>query len=467
MATAITTAFEHWNAQQVLNGLAARPDTVIFANVPGLDPNADIDRGAGLPAAEHIVYRHLVDQAGIVNENAVAYSVVLDTTVGDFEFNWMGLLHESSNTLCMVVHTLPQQKIATNGGFQGNNITRTFLMSFAGAAESSKVNVTAETWQIDFTARLTGIDESIRLSNLDYYGAAAFVGGGFKVAIHGGNYHIAPGVGYVGGLRVVLDNELIIPVNPDFSKIYLDVTHQGTITGRWQSVFAIRQLNELSDYIDAIGNKHYTVELAVNNQNQAGDVRPEPPMLTELMYLVGMPIPWPSDVLPDSSKFAFMHGQQFDLNAYPRLAKIYHTGWLPDMRGLVIKGAGNGRTKLTREEDDNKWHTHGGYTHDADLGSRLTTSFDYGIKETSTNGNHNHAYQTGGTVGGGLPSLINGHGGYKYTEPGGDHVHSVNIGAHAHWVEIGAHSHGLTIGHIGSSEVTVKNLAFNYIVRLA
>ena len=49
----------------------------------------------------------------------------------------------------------------------------------------------------------------------------------------------------------------------------------------------------------------------------------------------------------------------------------------------------------------------------------------------------------------------------------GAHSHSVGIGAHSHTVAIGAHSHTITVAASGNEETTVKNIVFNYIVRLA
>ncbi|EPE4703252.1 phage tail protein, partial [Escherichia coli] len=49
----------------------------------------------------------------------------------------------------------------------------------------------------------------------------------------------------------------------------------------------------------------------------------------------------------------------------------------------------------------------------------------------------------------------------------GDHQHTVPIGAHTHTLALGSHGHGLTINPTGNAENTVKNIAFNYIVRLA
>ncbi len=49
----------------------------------------------------------------------------------------------------------------------------------------------------------------------------------------------------------------------------------------------------------------------------------------------------------------------------------------------------------------------------------------------------------------------------------GAHAHTVGIGAHAHTVALGAHGHTITVNAVGNAENTVKNIAFNYIVRLA
>lgn len=57
-----------------------------------------------------IQYRAPVTQYGLLSPNATAFSIILDTTVGDFEYNWIGLLNESG-VLCMIAHTPRQQKL--------------------------------------------------------------------------------------------------------------------------------------------------------------------------------------------------------------------------------------------------------------------------------------------------------------------------------------------------------------------
>ncbi|EHK7367563.1 hypothetical protein IEE74_005263, partial [Escherichia coli] len=58
-------------------------------------------------------------------------------------------------------------------------------------------------------------------------------------------------------------------------------------------------------------------------------------------------------------------------------------------------------------------------------------------------------------------------GGHAHNVHIGAHNHTIGIGAHAHSVIIGPHGHTITVNATGNAENTVKNIAFNYIVRLA
>ncbi|MGV3817175.1 phage tail-collar fiber domain-containing protein [Citrobacter freundii] len=203
-------------------------------------------------------------------------------------------------------------------------------------------------------------------------------------------------------------------------------------------------------------------------------------------YPVGAPIPWPSDVVP--AGYALMQGQPFDRPTYPLLALAYPSGVIPDMRGQTIKGKPDGRVVLSQELDGIKSHDHGATVASTDLGNRDTTgfdygnksvsSFDYGTKTTNNGGSHAHGMEGRSSDGGGSYVVTGNGGGWSSpsTQAGGDHAHSVyigahdhivGIGAHAHSVYIGAHSHGVTVWASGHAENTVKNTAFNYLVRLA
>ncbi|HBN6434123.1 TPA: tail fiber protein, partial [Escherichia coli] len=232
-------------------------------------------------------------------------------------------------------------------------------------------------------------------------------------------------------------------------------------------------------------------------------------------FPVGAAIAWPSDSVPDG--YAIMQGQSFDRAAYPLLAEAYPSGVLPDMRGWVIKGKpASGRAVLSQEMDGIMSHTHEAsasatlpVTRESsvfDYGRKQTSRFDYGTKTTSEGGRHEHdlsataeaggehrhemdVFSTAGSGG----KLMAGGGtgtGSQFTGTDGEHIHDVSgraladeghshaveIGAHIHDVVIGPHSHMFTVdGHehvisvsaTGNTENTVRNIAFNFIVRLA
>ncbi|EGP4644546.1 prophage tail fiber N-terminal domain-containing protein [Escherichia coli] len=238
---------------------------------------------------------------------------------------------------------------------------------------------------------------------------------------------------------------------------------------------------------------------------------------SEQFYPPGAPIPWPSDTVP--SGYALMQGQAFDKSAYPKLAAAYPSGVIPDMRGWTIKGKpASGRAVLSQEQDGIKSHTHSASASSTDLGTKTTSSFDYGTKSTNNTGAHTHslsgstgsagAHTHGNGIrwpgGGGSALAFYDGGGFTYVKdsqyqvsPGtsssrsyyqriqtqsagahthslsgtaassGAHAHTVGIGAHTHSVAIGSHGHTITVNAAGNAENTVKNIAFNYIVRLA
>lgn len=272
----ITTAFEQWKAQEAAGGNTVVVDEFVLALVPGLEPNAPIDRSEGLPPAGQIVHRQAVNKTGVVNQNAVVYSITLGTEIGDFDFNWIGLVNKTSGTVAMIVHAPTQRKIANANGQQGNALTRSFLMEYDGAASETGITVPAETWQIDFTARLTGIDEMQRLINLDHYGLGAFFADGFLVAKTGQQYYVTAGSAYVGGLRAVLaaNTDIIVSAKP--VKVWADVSLQGNVVSQWESVITVTVAATLADYQDNAGFMHRVFAVAsIDAAGNITDLRPQ------------------------------------------------------------------------------------------------------------------------------------------------------------------------------------------------
>ncbi|EIK5442469.1 tail fiber protein, partial [Salmonella enterica] len=184
------------------------------------------------------------------------------------------------------------------------------------------------------------------------------------------------------------------------------------------------------------------------------------------LYPVGAPIPWPSDNIP--AGYAIMQGQTFDKSAYPLLAIAYPSGVILDMRGWTIKGKpASGRAVLSQEMDGNKSHSHTARAQDTDLGTKSTSSFDYGTKSSGSGGGHVHefgSYVNSYWGDSNHTSLHAGDG--AWTKEAGIHAHTTWIGPHGHTMYIGPHGHLVIVDPDGNEEVTVKNIAFNYIVRL-
>jgi hypothetical protein len=166
-------------------------------------------------------------------------------------------------------------------------------------------------------------------------------------------------------------------------------------------------------------------------------------------YPIGAPIPWFSDTIP--ANHTAMQGQSFDKTKNPLLAQVYPSGILPDMRGQTLKGKpASGRAVGSLEADGNKSHGHTG----------TASATDLGTKATNATGDHAH---------GGVPSRTSPWdiGGSTWQYFNFSSIGSTDsAGNHSHTVYIGPHGHDVIVNAAGNPEVTVKNIAVNYITRL-
>lgn len=233
----------------------------VLANIDGLGAEP-VNRIASLPAPADIMDELNVTKFGYVNTNQVVYSLVMDSSIGDYDFNWVGLV-DDEGVLIAVTHTPLIQKRATSGGVPGNNLTRNFLIAYSGIQATTAIDVPAETWQIDFNARLHGIDERERLSNFDIYGAASFMDTGWQVVRDGATttYNVLPGIGYVGGIRIASAVAQPVTVASGPNSIWVDVSLQGDISDMSPVVDFVVSNVAQADYTDPNGFKHYLTKL--------------------------------------------------------------------------------------------------------------------------------------------------------------------------------------------------------------
>lgn len=263
MGASITLAGESLIAQKQAAQQILDVQRFIFANVPGLDPTGPVDRAAGKPVADRIVYSAEIpnDNAGFVNPNQVVYSLQVGSDVGDWDFNWIGL-ETAEGVLFAVAYVPLQQKRRNIPPLQlGNNITRNFLVAYDGAQALTGISIDASTWQHDFTVRLAGIDERERQSNRDIFGRACFFGSALQVEKVGSAYQLKPGTAYVEGIRVQSATALAIAPPALPTTVWLDVALQrelSDVVASWSVVFGA----DLVDRVDSADVRHYLVPIA-------------------------------------------------------------------------------------------------------------------------------------------------------------------------------------------------------------
>ena len=283
MGASITLAGESLIAQKQGAGEKLEIARFVLAHVPGLDPNAPVDRAAGKPPAGQIVFTKAYDRKGFVSPNQVIYSLMVGSDIGDWDFNWIGL--EAAGGELLAVATVPvQQKRKNIPPLQiGNNVTRNFLVEFNGAQALTGITVDASTWQHDFTVRLNGIDVRERLSNRDVFGRVCFLADSLQMERSFGLYQVKAGIAYVEGIRVGLAEPVQAQLPELPAKAWLDValTREGSdVVATWKVVFG----EDKTDFVDSNGTAHYLVELAsVAVSGEITDLRVSEPITGALV----------------------------------------------------------------------------------------------------------------------------------------------------------------------------------------
>ncbi|WP_392385061.1 phage tail protein [Marinomonas primoryensis] len=255
----ITIAGQNQIAKKQGDNVTLNIASFVLANVPdlGSEPETRIE---SIPN-ENVVDQLVVTRSGYVNTNQVVYSLVMGSDIGNYSFNWVGLV-DDEGVLIAVTYIPLTPKTKNDGGVPGNTITRNFLLAYTGIQQTTAITVPAETWQIDFSARLSGIDERERLSNLDIYGHEGFLGDGWKVTGSAGTYSVAAGVGYVGGIRAknTTAQEITTAIFPN--EIWLNVSLQGDISDMTAVSEFVIDTGPFADYVDGNGIAHYITKLA-------------------------------------------------------------------------------------------------------------------------------------------------------------------------------------------------------------
>ena len=126
---------------------------LVFAKIPNLNEQEERNPNEPMPSGLQIVHRRNIDVSGYVDENTVAWAVVLEQDIGDFDYNWIGLV--TQNGTLLAVDYLPLQRKR-----QGvNNVhNRSFVLKFAAAAALARITIPAQSWMFDYSPQIDALN---------------------------------------------------------------------------------------------------------------------------------------------------------------------------------------------------------------------------------------------------------------------------------------------------------------------
>ncbi|MEQ4671814.1 phage tail protein [Providencia manganoxydans] len=383
MSSVITDAFQKWNADKILENKPAVADKIVFALIQNQDPEAEISPSEGMPKPSEIVDSFDFTRIAKLGDNAVVYSIILDTTVGDWEYNWVGLIDSKTNTVLMITHTDTQKKLKTFNGRQGNSIIRNLVMEFSGASEATQITVTPETWQIDIEKKFNDFEHDIDIKMMGKVDKA----------------DITQELGT--SKEKVTSQALLTESLADVERDMRDKVDKSQIT------------QELGSSTEKITSQ----KLLTESLKESAKTTQE--SLINLIYPVGV-VMW------------------FAQNKNPN-ALIPNTEWkyigenktvrLANQNGNNILAVG-GADSIKLSEQQIPAHKHSL--------NATTSSFDYGTKTTNEAGKHTHEFKGSAVTYGKGESTVSPEG-YRdktsHVDEAGAHTHSVQIGAHTHTIE--------------------------------
>ena len=158
----ITNAGLAYISRQQANNQPVQMSHFVVAYIPDLDVMSTPDPDDGLPDQSLITGQFPIAREGYNNQDSITYTLELDSSVGNFDFNWYAIITDS-NEVAAINFIYPVFKRA---GIQ-QIVTRNFVMNYARAQEATGITIPAQTWQFDYTAQMTNVENSIAAVNID------------------------------------------------------------------------------------------------------------------------------------------------------------------------------------------------------------------------------------------------------------------------------------------------------------
>lgn len=229
----------------------------VFALIDGLDTDLTPPGTEPLPDIGDIKYTCAVTRAGFVTPDQVVYSVLLDSSIGDWSFNWIGL-KSADGTLAAAIYVpeTTKQKYDTLANQIGNNLTRNFLVVYDNLQTITEITVDAETWQIDFTQRLDASDDMQEQLAIIIAGAnSIFIDDAFLIENDSG-FKLRAGKSLVAGMAIDLLADI-------------DASAEGAAASKdvWVDVWRSGDLNSVTVNVDVIADVAAAVHASYTDGN--------------------------------------------------------------------------------------------------------------------------------------------------------------------------------------------------------
>ena len=293
MASIITTAGEQFIPAAVSGSAPLTnyriADQIIFANVAGLDHTATPSPDEQIPAT--VVHTEDISSFSSTNDNNAIFTALLDSSTGDFEFNWLGLYNSEYDVLIQVAYEPPQQKYATDGSEIGNVLAKGMVLKIENAAASFDMTQPAQSWQVDFTGRQKAAEDIQRDSMRKIYGTGTYqtiagqvikhstVTGQGKLQTVESVYRVQSGAAIIDGLVIDIpetdtdiDTEALQSEYPFY--VYASMAQEVSVGGVENTIEIVTSQQELTPYSDQYGQEYVPVLLALlTDENTIIDAR--------------------------------------------------------------------------------------------------------------------------------------------------------------------------------------------------
>jgi len=149
----MTNAGKSYITTRALQNTGLDVKELVLANIPNLNESAERNPNEKMPSNLQVVHRRDIDAKGYVDANTVAWAVILEQDIGDFDYNWIGLVTQDGTLLAIDYLPLQRKRQGVN-----NVHNRSFVLKFAAAAALARITIPAQSWMFDYSPQIDALN---------------------------------------------------------------------------------------------------------------------------------------------------------------------------------------------------------------------------------------------------------------------------------------------------------------------